>query len=198
MPKASLQERARLMRRFLEANGLDLSDPHLAETPERYAKWFADHLKAPAFSYTVFPAKEFDQMVAVGPIRFYSLCTHHVLPFFGLVYVAYLPNRDVGIIGLSKIARAVRHYAAGLTVQERMTKAIARSINRKLTPRFLIVVSKAQHMCMTMRGVRSGDAEATCSVIYPPHKQGKVSLKEEAFRLWGLEPKAQSVWDAES
>lgn len=197
MAKAPIAERVALVRAFLEANGLDLSDPHLAETPERYARWFAEHLRAPALSYTLFPMKECDQMVALGPISFHTLCPHHLLPVYGSMYVAYLPNMEVGVIGLSKIARAVRHFAAGLNVQERMTKVVARSLNRRLTPRFLIVVSRAKHMCMTMRGVRAEEAITTCSVVLPPQMQGKMGLKEEAFRLWGLRRDAPSALDAE-
>ena len=107
--------------------------------------------------------EEVDEMVLVKDIEFYSLCEHHMLPFFGKVHVAYIPEGK--IVGLSKIPRIVEMYARRLQVQERMTTEIARALEDVLAPRGVAVVSEASHLCMMMRGVEKQSSSATASCM---------------------------------
>lgn len=107
--------------------------------------------------------REFDEMVLVKDIEFYSMCEHHMIPFFGTIHVAYIPNRKV--IGLSKIPRIVEVYARRLQLQERMTQQIAGCLNEVLQPRGVAVVSEAKHMCMCMRGIQKQNSMTTTSAM---------------------------------
>lgn len=108
--------------------------------------------------------EEYDEMVLVRNIDFYSMCEHHMLPFFGKVHIAYIP--DGKIVGLSKLPRIVEVYARRLQVQERMTKEIADTINTYLKPKGVAVVSEAYHMCMMMRGVEKQNSSTTSSTMH--------------------------------
>jgi GTP cyclohydrolase I len=112
--------------------------------------------------------EKYDEMVLVKNIDFYSLCEHHMLPFYGKVHVAYIP--DGKIIGLSKIPRIVEVFARRLQVQERMTQQIADTLQQYLQPRGVAVVSEAFHMCMMMRGVEKQNSSATASAVYGDFK----------------------------
>ncbi len=105
----------------------------------------------------------YDEMVIVKDIEFYSLCEHHLLPFFGRVHVAYIPNGKV--LGLSKIPRLVEMFARRLQVQERMTVSIAETLEEVLKPKGVAVVAEAMHLCMMMRGVRQQNASAITSSL---------------------------------
>lgn len=108
--------------------------------------------------------ERFDEMVLVKDIEFYSMCEHHMIPFFGTIHVAYIPNRKV--IGLSKIPRIVEVYARRLQIQERMTQQVAECLNDVLKPRGVAVVAEAKHMCMCMRGVqKQGSSTTTSSML---------------------------------
>ena len=104
---------------------------------------------------------QYDEMVIVSDIDFYSLCEHHLLPFFGKCHVAYFPDKHV--VGLSKIPRLVEAYSRRLQIQERLTKQIAETISKKINPMGVAVVIEAQHMCMMMRGVEKQNSRATTS-----------------------------------
>ncbi len=108
--------------------------------------------------------EDYDEMVLVRNIDFYSMCEHHMLPFFGKVHIAYIP--DGKIVGLSKLPRIVEVFARRLQVQERMTKEIADTINEHLKPRGVAVVSEAYHMCMMMRGVEKQNSSTTSSIMH--------------------------------
>ena len=108
--------------------------------------------------------EEYDEMVLVRNIDFYSMCEHHMLPFFGKVHIAYIP--DGKIVGLSKLPRIVEVFARRLQVQERMTKEIADTINTYLKPKGVAVVSEAYHMCMMMRGVEKQNSSTTSSTMH--------------------------------
>lgn len=113
--------------------------------------------------------EKYDEMVLVKNIDFYSLCEHHMLPFYGKVHVAYVP--DGKIIGLSKIPRIVEVFARRLQVQERMTQQIADTINKYIQPKGVAVVSEAFHMCMMMRGVEKQNSAATSSAVHGLFKE---------------------------
>jgi GTP cyclohydrolase I len=108
--------------------------------------------------------EDYDEMVLVRNIDFYSMCEHHMLPFFGKVHIAYIP--DGKIVGLSKLPRIVEVFARRLQVQERMTKEIADTINEHLKPKGVAVVSEAYHMCMMMRGVEKQNSSTTSSSMH--------------------------------
>ena len=113
--------------------------------------------------------EKYDEMVLVKNIDFYSLCEHHMLPFYGKVHVAYVPNGK--IVGLSKIPRIVDVFARRLQVQERMTQQIADTIDKYLAPKGVAVVSEAYHMCMMMRGVEKQNSSATSSAMHGLFKE---------------------------
>jgi GTP cyclohydrolase IA len=156
--------------------GEDPTRQGLQKTPERVRRMYAE-LTA---GYRTDPEKlingalfdvEYDEMVLVKEIEFYSLCEHHMLPFFGKAYVAYIPNGKV--IGLSKIPRIVEMFARRLQVQERMTTEIARFIDQVLQPRGVAVFVEGSHMCSMMRGVKKPDATMTTNVFLGAFKEDK-------------------------
>ena len=150
---------------LLDALGLDRSDPTLAATPRRIARAYAELLTPPDFNLTTFPNDEnYDELVLARDIPFTSICEHHLLPFTGTAAVGYLPDRR--ILGLSKLARVVEMFARRPQVQERMTKQVATWLDTHLGPRGVGVVIRAEHSCMTLRGVRArGALTVTSSVL---------------------------------
>lgn len=152
---------------WLRLHGLDPSDPDLVDTPRRVAKAWRELLQPgdPAEELsTAFAARGYDQMVQVGPVRFHSLCAHHLLPFHGDAWVGYVP-RD-RIVGLSKLPRMVRRAAAAATTQEALTHRCLRAIVDALDPLGAMVVLRARHLCMEMRGVREAAALTTTSAVH--------------------------------
>jgi GTP cyclohydrolase I len=149
------------VRQILLAIGEDPGRPGLQKTPARVARMYAEITAG----YTVDPQAlvndalfevDYTEMVVVKEIEFYSMCEHHMLPFFGRAAVAYVPNRRV--IGLSKIPRIVEMFARRLQIQERMTTQIADFLQQTLDPHGIAVVVEAQHLCAMMRGVRRSEA----------------------------------------
>ncbi|HCT65057.1 MAG TPA: GTP cyclohydrolase I FolE [Lachnospiraceae bacterium] len=141
---------------LLEAIGEDVTREGLVETPMRVAKMYEEITKgydedAKTHLTKIFNVKSSD-IVLEKDIEFYSLCEHHLLPFFGKVHIAYLPNEKV--VGLSKLARTVETFARRLQLQEQMTNQIADSIEEFLSPSGIMVVIEAEHTCMTMRGIK--------------------------------------------
>ena len=154
----------RAVRDLLVALGYDATEPHLVDTPERVAKAYEELLSPVGVDLTTFPNDEgYDELVLVRDIPFHSLCEHHLLPFVGKAHLAYLP-RD-RILGLSKLARVVEHFARDLQVQERMTQQIAGWLEDQLTPRGVGVVLEAEHMCMRLRGVRAPGTMTVTSAL---------------------------------
>ena len=129
----------------------DANREGLVETPKRYIKFLKEFLSPPEFSFTCFDGVGVDEMVLLTDIPFYSLCEHHLAPFFGVAHVAYIPNGK--IVGISKLARTVEWYARRFQNQERITTQVAERIEVELNARGVAVVLKAQHLCMSMRGV---------------------------------------------
>ncbi len=147
-----------LVAELLEAIGEDPSREGLQSTPARvaamYQELFAGADEDADAHLTVTFAAGHDEMVMVRDIPFASLCEHHMVPFIGRVHLGYIPGDDGRITGLSKLARVVDSYAHRLQVQERMTTQIADSMERALEPRGVLVVVEAEHLCMSMRGVK--------------------------------------------
>lgn len=127
----------------------------LKETPKRFIKFLREFLKPQEFNYTKFDAEGTDEMIIQTNIPFYSLCEHHIAPFFGFANVAYIPSKE--IIGLSKLARTVDLYANRFQNQERITTQVAQRIEKELNPKGVAVTLNAQHLCMCMRGVKKHD-----------------------------------------
>lgn len=154
----------RAARDLLHALGADLEDEGLADTPRRMAAAYAELLSPVEFTATTFPNEAgYDDLVVVRDIPFHSLCMHHLLPFQGRAHVAYLPGER--IVGLSKLARVVEHFARDLQVQERLTVQVAEWLEEHLKPRGVGVVLEAEHLCMTIRGVlKPGTSTVTSSL----------------------------------
>lgn len=177
----------RAARELLIALGADLEDEGLHETPRRMAGAYAELLTPAPFDLTTFPNDAgYDELVVVRDIRFQSLCMHHVLPFFGVAHVAYLPGKR--ILGLSKLARVVELFARRLQVQERLTTQIAGWLERELQPRGVGVVLEAEHLCMSLRGVRQPGATTVTSALHglvrddPRTREEFLSLTERRMR----------------
>ncbi len=159
----------RLVRELLEAIGEDPDRKGLVETPRRVADMYVELFSGtevdPGEHLRVTFEAGHDEMVMVRDIPFASLCEHHLVPFLGRAHVAYIPAEDGRITGLSKLARLVDGYARRLQVQERMTTEIADAIDKALSPRGVLVVIEAEHLCMSMRGVKKpGTMTVTSSV----------------------------------
>jgi GTP cyclohydrolase I len=143
----------RAARDLLDSLGVDVDHPDLAPTPARMVAALRELLTPVPFEFTTFENTQgYDELVLARAIPFSSVCEHHVLPFVGIAHVGYVP-RD-RIVGLSKLARVVDGCARGLQVQERLTVEIADCLDRELDPRGVGVVLEAEHLCMSIRGVR--------------------------------------------
>ena len=152
-------------RDLLRALGADLSAPGLVDTPKRLAAAYAELLTPKPFNPTTFPNDEgYDELVLARGIPFASLCEHHVLPFIGVAHVGYIPGDR--ILGLSKLARVVELFARRLQVQERMTVQIADWLQDELAPKGVGVVVEAEHLCMSIRGVRQPGTRTSTSALH--------------------------------
>lgn len=166
-PSEALTSRiAEQMRQVLQLTGEDIHRDGLQRTPERIGEAMQFLLKGykedpDAILQSALFEEDYRQMVVVKDIDFYSLCEHHMLPFFGKAHVAYIPNGKV--TGLSKIARVVDVFARRLQIQERMTTQIKECIQRTLNPLGVMVVIEAEHLCMQMRGVQKQHSITTTS-----------------------------------
>jgi GTP cyclohydrolase I len=179
--KTETETIADLVRKMLIKIGEDPDREGLQKTPQRFDKAFR-YLTS---GYDQDPEKvlngarfsvAYDEMVVVKDIEVYSLCEHHLLPFFGKCHVAYLPNKQV--VGLSKIARLVNVYARRLQIQERLTSQIAQSIEDKLKPQGVGVIIEARHMCMAMRGVEKQGSVAVTSAMLGKFREDKQTRDE--------------------
>lgn len=157
------------VRLLLEGIGEDPDREGLRDTPERvarkYDEIFAGLLVDPADVVTATFSEGHDEIVMMRDIPFHSMCEHHLLPWFGQAHVAYLPNKDGRVTGLSKLARVVDVCARRPGVQERMTTMIADVLEQRLEPRGVFVVVEARHLCMEMRGIRKPGAETVTSAV---------------------------------
>ncbi len=157
------------VRELLLAIGEDPDRDGLVETPERVARMYAELFGGlrlnPADVLTTTFELAHDELVLVRDIEMWSMCEHHLVPFFGRAHVGYIPARDGRITGLSKLARLVDSFARRPQVQERLTTQIADAIEQILAPRGTIVVVEAEHLCMSMRGVRKPGARTVTSAV---------------------------------
>ena len=156
------------VREILIAVGEDPDREGLLETPKRvanmYEEIFAGLTEDPKQHIKLFNEQSNDEMVIVKDIPFYSMCEHHLLPFFGKAHIGYIPS-DNKIIGLSKLARIVDNFAKKQQVQERLTSDIADFLNDNLQPKGVAVIMEAEHMCMTMRGARAAGSKTQTSAL---------------------------------
>jgi len=184
---AKTESVAALVRRMIALIGEDPEREGLKKTPERYEKALkfltsgyhqnVDHLlNGATFSVC------YDEMVVVKDIEFFSLCEHHLLPFFGKAHVAYLPSKKV--IGLSKVARLVNMFARRLQIQERMTSQIAHALEEKIAPQGVGVIIEARHLCMQMRGVEKQHGQAVTSAMLGAFRENK-QTRDEFLALVG-------------
>jgi GTP cyclohydrolase I len=157
------------VRLILQGIGEDASRAGITATPERVASMFEELVSGMGVDarelLTVIAGAGHDEMIMVRDIPLASLCEHHIIPFVGKAHVAYVPNRDGRITGLSKIARVVDVLSKRLQVQERLTTEIADALDRALEPRGVFVLIEAEHLCMTMRGVKKPGSVTTTSAV---------------------------------
>lgn len=172
------------VRLILEGIGEDIHREGLVETPDRIARMYRDLAGGYAEDAARHLARRFhtdsDDLVLEKDIRFYSFCEHHMLPFYGTAAIGYIPNGEV--VGLSKIARTVEVYARRFQLQERLTAQIADVFMGEVKPRGVMVLVEAEHMCMTMRGVKKPGAK-TVTVAVRGVFEGNDSLQNTFYRM---------------
>jgi len=171
---------------ILVALGEDPNRDGLQETPARVARMYAEvcsglHEDPADYLIRTFDL-EHDEMVMVRDIPVYSLCEHHLLPFFGVAHVAYIPQKGGMITGLSKLARLVDSFSRRLQIQERLTSQVVGAIQRTLEPQGTLVVVEAEHLCMSMRGVQKPGAVTVTSAVHGVFRD-EVSTRLEAMRF---------------
>lgn len=137
----------------------------LQDTPRRYLKFLYEFTKQQNFQLTTFNKEKHDQAITVRNIPFFSLCEHHLAPFFGTAAIAYIPNKDGRICGLSKLPRSLYKFSNGFQNQERITDQTADFLMEHLRPEGVIVLLKARHLCMEMRGVKTHDTETITTAL---------------------------------
>lgn len=172
---------------ILEAIGGDPKNPALAETPARVARAYEEIFsgigKDASKELKTTIGVEYDEIILIKDIPLYSICEHHLLPFYGKAHVGYIPQGG-RVTGLSKLARVVEIFSRRLQTQERLTTEIANVIMEKLEPRGVIVIIKAEHLCMSMRGIQKPGTFTTTSVVKGIFKKNE-KTRAEAIALIG-------------
>lgn len=165
MDRQKIEEAVRLL---LEGIGEDPNRPGLVRTPTRVAEMYEEIFdqigKSPEEEIRLYPSNNESEMIIHRDIPFYSMCEHHLLPFWGFASIAYIPKHSL-VTGFSSLARVVRLYANRPQIQETMTTAIADTLMHKLTPMGVFVVIRAQHLCLTMRGERAHGSWTVTSAV---------------------------------
>ena len=179
--KAKIEQAVRLL---LEGIGEDITREGLIDTPDRIARMCEEIYgglghEADQHLLKQFPVEN-NEIVLVKDITFYSMCEHHLMPFYGKAHVAYIP--DGKVVGLSKLARTVEVYARRLQIQERMTAQIADDIMKYLAPQGVMVMLEAEHMCMTMRGIKKPGSRTITSAVRGIFEKD-VAARAEAISL---------------
>ena len=181
MKENNLADLEKLTKNLLDKIGEDSNREGLLKTPKRVAKSWKfltkgyDTKVEEIINGAIFNEK-YDEMVTINNIDFYSVCEHHLIPFFGKAHVAYIP--DGKVVGLSKIPRIVEMFSRRLQLQERMTQQIASTLNDVLAPKGVAVILEAQHMCMQMRGVEKQNSHATTSFMTGLFREDERTRKE--------------------
>lgn len=175
------------VKEILLAIGEDVEREGLAETPARVARMYEEifsglHEDPGVHLRKQFSADRHDEMVLIKDIPVYSMCEHHLMPFYGVAHVAYIPDKEGAITGLSKIARTVETFAKRPQLQERLTSQIAECVMNILKPQGVMVVIEAEHMCMTMRGVKKPGSKTLTSAVRGTFKM-RTETRAEAFSL---------------
>ncbi len=171
---------------ILEAIGEDINREGLRETPRRVARMYSEifsglHQDPSEVLQKIFLSDEHDEMVLVKDVSFYSMCEHHLLPFYGQAHVAYIPAGG-RIVGLSKLVRVIEVIARRPQLQERLTSLVADTIMEMLTPKGVVVVVEAEHLCMSIRGVKKPGSVTVTSAVRGLFRHSPIS-REEAFTL---------------
>ncbi len=162
-----------------EREGLEKTPSRVVSAWEFMTRGYSEDPRA-VINEALFTEQEYQEMILCKDVDFYSMCEHHLLPFFGKAHIAYLPNRR--IVGLSKLARMVEMYARRLQVQERMTTQIAQTIMEVIEPLGVAVVLEAEHMCMRMRGVEKQNSRVTTSAMLGVFRKN-VETRQELMTL---------------
>lgn len=166
---------------ILEAIGEDPTREGLVDTPKRVAKMYAEVFSGlnedPAEHFKTIFGEDHEELVLVKDIPFYSMCEHHLVPFYGKAHIAYIPKGGK-VTGLSKLARAVEAVAKRPQLQERITSTIAESIMNSLEPHGVMVIVEAEHMCMTMRGVKKPGSQTVTSAVRGIFRKDEASRSE--------------------
>ncbi|WP_073484693.1 GTP cyclohydrolase I FolE [Streptoalloteichus hindustanus] len=185
-PGVDLAAAERAAANLLRALGVDVTTESLRETPRRMASAYAELFSPRPFNLTTFPNDEgYDELVLARRIPVRSVCEHHLLPFTGVAHVGYLPGDR--ILGLSKLARVVEHFASRPQVQERLTKQVADWLSEQLSPQGVGVVIEAEHTCMTLRGAQAVGSTTVTSTLLGTLRTD-ASSRQEFFALTGVRP----------
>ena len=172
------------VRLLLEGIGEDVTREGLVETPDRIARMYEEIYGGMEEDASEHLKKRFhvdnDAMVLEKDITFYSTCEHHLLPFYGKAHIAYIPNGEV--VGLSKLARTVEVFARRLQLQEQLTGQIADALEKELNPKGVIVMIEAEHMCMTMRGIKKPGSQ-TVTIVKRGIFENNQELEDAFFRM---------------
>jgi GTP cyclohydrolase I len=184
--RAKIEQGVRLI---LEGVGEDTTREGLLDTPARVARMyeeiFAGLVETPAQLFEKSFGENYNELVLVKDIPFYSVCEHHLVPFFGMAHVGYLPGDDGRICGISKLARLVDLFAKRPQVQERLTSQIADTLVENLDPQGVIVVIEAEHLCMSMRGVKKPGSKTTTSAVRGAFKNSAKTREEVLSLIFG-------------
>ena len=180
-----LEKIERAVKDILEAIGEDPEREGLIETPRRAAKFYEEAFAGmntdPSDNLSVLFSENHEEMVIIKDIPLYSMCEHHLLPFYGQVHIAYIP-RNGKVAGLSKLARVADDFAKRPQLQERLTSQIADTIKKKLNAQGVLVVIEAEHMCMTIRGIRKPGSKTVTSAVRGLF-QTSAATRAEGFAL---------------
>lgn len=162
--------------RLLQAMDPEAERDGLSKTPARYEKFLKEFFTEKPFSMTVFNNEGYDEMVIQTNIAFYSMCEHHLLPFFGYGAIAYIPDQK--IVGLSKLARTLEYFSRRLQTQERLTTQVTEFLDAKLKPKGVGVVLSGRHLCMEMRGVEKPGTKTVTSCLKGSFKRNPSTRNE--------------------
>jgi len=188
MPKIDKERIKHLVKEFLKAIGEDPDREGLRETPQRVADMceeiFSGIGRSPVEAFKVFEQKGYDEMIIVKDIPFYSICEHHLLPFFGKAHIAYIPSENK-ITGFSELVKVLEILSKRPQLQERLTSELADFLYKALKPKGILVVIEAEHLCMTMRGIKKPGTKTITSAMRGIMR--RVETRTEALTLIKVE-----------